>query len=644
MRKYWDRLWFKFDRASAGKVWKQVCILLIFAVAIVSGLFFVSLFCNGVTFSELVFSTLSPARLSTSMTHRESHQLLWFLIYLVGLIFVSGYLIASLSNMIRSRAERYRQGEAKYCFFKGHLLILGYDDMVIGLLKAENVKKFKHIVVAVPTDISKVRDKLRSGLNAETFKRVVIIKATIDDKEDLERLCVDRVGKLYIIGGEKDELHDVVNLHGFDMIKEICDDKGTEMPICNVHFKNQVTFTLFQAINKQEDKFKYLNPFNFEEMWARRVLAGMDKEYDYGSFLDMRDGKRMDKDSDYSVHVVIAGMTAMGEALAKEVALIAHYPNFKSKGKRTKITFIDKNARENMQLFVGKYRELFKLCGYSYHNLETGCAETNKGETGERFLDLEFEFLDSNIANPKLQDMIEDWCRDEGRFLSIFVCFETSYRSIAAGAYLPFAVYDRKIPVFVYQAALGNIDKYLKSKKYGNVRVFGMSNQDENFMETHGEEMAKSVAYCYSKKPVSEGVMAKEEVWRGCTPCEKWSNIYNASSIPTKLRSLGMKENLTLMENLRELSEDEIETLAEVEHNRWNVEKLFMGFRPANKEERKLSSQEDKRKELKDRGIHPDIMPYEYLDKETKDIDRNLTRNIVGILRDSNRNSQRTEV
>ena len=644
MRKYWDRLWFKFDRASAGKVWKQVCILLIFAVAIVSGLFFVSLFYNGVTFSELVFSTLSPARLSSSMTNRESNQLLWFLIYLVGLIFVSGYLIASLSNMIRSRAERYRRGEAKYCFFKGHLLILGYDDMVIGLLKAENVKKFKHIVVAVPTDISKVRDKLRSGLNAETFKRVVMIKATIDDKEDLERLCVDRVGKLYIIGGEKDELHDVVNLHGFDMIKEICNDKGTEMPICNVHFKNQVTFTLFQAINKQEDKFKYLNPFNFEEMWARRVLAGLDKEYDYGSFLDVRGERRMDKDSDCSVHVVIAGMTAMGEALAKEVALIAHYPNFKSKGKRTKITFIDKNARGNMQLFVGKYRELFKLCGYSYYNLDTGCAETNERETGERFLDLEFEFLDSNIANPKLQDMIEDWCRDEWRLLSIFVCFETSYRSIAAGAYLPFAVYDRKIPVFVYQAALGNIDKYLKSKKYGNVRVFGMSNQGENFMEVHGEEMAKGVAYCYYKMFNPEGTIMKDEVWKDCTPCEKWSNIYNASSIPTKLRSLGMKENLTLMENLRELSEDEIETLAEVEHNRWNVEKLFMGFRPANEEERISTGQECEAEELKDRGIHPDIMPYEDLKEKTKDIDRELTRNIVGILRDGNRNSRKTKV
>lgn len=644
MRKYWDRLWFKFDRASAGKVWKQVCILLIFAVAIVSGLFFVSLFYNGVTFSELVFSTLSPARLSSSMTNRESNQLLWFLIYLVGLIFVSGYLIASLSNMIRSRAERYRRGEAKYCFFKGHLLILGYDDMVIGLLKAENVKKFKHIVVAVPTDISKVRDKLRSGLNAETFKRVVMIKATIDDKEDLERLCVDRVGKLYIIGGEKDELHDVVNLHGFDMIKEICNDKGTEMPICNVHFKNQVTFTLFQAINKQEDKFKYLNPFNFEEMWARRVLAGLDKEYDYGSFLDVRGERRMDKDSDCSVHVVIAGMTAMGEALAKEVALIAHYPNFKSKGKRTKITFIDKNARGNMQLFVGKYRELFKLCGYSYYNLDTGCAETNERETGERFLDLEFEFLDSNIANPKLQDMIEDWCRDEWRLLSIFVCFETSYRSIAAGAYLPFAVYDRKIPVFVYQAALGNIDKYLKSKKYGNVRVFGMSNQGENFMEVHGEEMAKGVAYCYYKMFNPEGTIMKDEVWKDCTPCEKWSNIYNASSIPTKLRSLGMKENLTLMGNLRELSEDEVEILAEVEHNRWNVEKLFMGFRPANEEERISTGQECEAEELKDRGIHPDIMPYEDLKEKTKDIDRELTRNIVGILRDGNRNSRKTKV
>ena len=77
-----------------------------------------------------------------------------------------------------------------------------------------------------------------------------------------------------------------------------------------------------------------------------------------------------------------------------------------------------------------------------------------------------------------------------------------------------------------------------------------MSNQGENFMEAHGEGMAKGVAYCYSKKPVSERAMAKEEVWRECTPCEKWANVYNASSIPTKLRSLGMKEDLTLMENL----------------------------------------------------------------------------------------------
>ena len=84
--------------------------------------------------------------------------------------------------------------------------------------------------------------------------------------------------------------------------------------------------------------------------------------------------------------------------------------------------------------------------------------------------------------------------------------------------------------------------------------------------------------------------------------------------------------------------------MAEVEHNRWNVEKLFMGFRPANEEERTSSGQECEAEELKDRGIHPDIMPYEDLDEKTKDIDGELTRNIVGILRDSNRNSQRTEV
>ena len=66
---------------------------------------------------------------------------------------------------------------------------------------------------------------------------------------------------------------------------------------------------------------------------------------------------------------------------------------------------------------------------------------------------------------------------------------------------------------------------------------------------------------------------------------KQWSNIYNASSIATKLRSIGIA--LPMKDRIRELTPHEIVILAEVEHNRWNVEELLMGYRIVTPEEEK---------------------------------------------------------
>ena len=74
--------------------------------------------------------------------------------------------------------------------------------------------------------------------------------------------------------------------------------------------------------------------------------------------------------------------------------------------------------------------------------------------------------------------------------------------------------------------------------------------------------------------------------------------------------------------------------MAKVKHNRWNVEKLLMGYRKARKEEDKYEHPEyvSKLKKNKNLYIHHDIRPYEDLDV-IKELDREFSRYIPWIMK-----------
>jgi serine phosphatase RsbU (regulator of sigma subunit) len=104
----------------------------------------------------------------------------------------------------------------------------------------------------------------------------------------------------------------------------------------------------------------------------------------------------------------------------------------------------------------------------------------------------------------------------------------------------------------------------------------------------------------------------------------KYSNADNAAHIPTKLLSIGYK--------LREvkkgfkpyalrLNEEEIETMARVEHIRWSWEKRLNGWTFG-------IIKDDKKK------THPSIIPYEQLRESEKDKDRELVSLIPSFLQD----------
>ena len=82
------------------------------------------------------------------------------------------------------------------------------------------------------------------------------------------------------------------------------------------------------------------------------------------------------------------------------------------------------------------------------------------------------------------------------------------------------------------------------------------------------------------------------------------------------------------------LTDYEVEQLAIVEHNRWNVEKLLMGFRKPRKEEDKYEYQEFEEELAKNKKlfIHHDIRPFYELNT-IKELDREFSRYLPWIMK-----------
>ena len=65
---------------------------------------------------------------------------------------------------------------------------------------------------------------------------------------------------------------------------------------------------------------------------------------------------------------------------------------------------------------------------------------------------------------------------------------------------------------------------------------------------------------------------------------------------------------------LPDLTDDEVDLLAEIEHSRWNVEELLLGYRPVTKEvDAEIDADKSKKSYWRDRFMHYDIRPFSKL-------------------------------
>ena len=534
-------------------------------------------------------------------------------------------------------------------------------------------------MIQTSQDVEEFRRRLFSALEINQQKRIIIHYGNRNSKSDIEQLHLEKAKELYIIGEESrtddmESYHDTMNMKCLDLVyeevekishfKKIEKENGKESIdnrlLCRFMFEYQTTFNVFQYSPISENIKKRINfkPFHYYEMWAQKVLVSktLDKTSDYEYLpLEGEEGIKKD-DSDY-VHLVVVGMTRMGTALATQAALMAHYPNFVTKGIRTKITLIDENADKEKNFFIDRYDRLFALSNWSYKEMVRSESGADKLETvfthtpiehdylGGDFLDVEWEFIQGTVAQLKLQQYIED-CASKTKKMTIAICKDEPSRCLAAALNLDWRIYDKALQVLVYNryddALIKQIKPTVKTNfvtPFGNkLKAFGMAT------ECYCEELLSDVDFIaqefnkvYGKvSAVITASKSKQITFqsKGKSPVAKnWSNIYNANTLWTKLRCVKIEKET--------IDAEDIDILAKVEHNRWVIEQLIMSYRHLSPEEQEQASKDANEKEwLKGEMAHLNICSNEKLEEidiESRQYDLAFAEELLRIKTDLDR-------
>lgn len=618
------------------------------------------------------------------------------LTFLFGAFVFNGVIIGIITNSIESRVTSYKEGHIHY-LKSGHYIIMGYDEMVPSFITHIFDNDKDAYVLILTSNVTKdIEENLRKSFDEKRMERIIVNYGHRTSAEAYGDICLEAAEHVYIVGDHHKSAHDAVNVECVDSIyRYLTRPEIKERPggITCV-FKDLDTYAAFKTsdiFKKVTDLGIEFTPYNVYAGWAKQVFVkrrykdfdNPGQEYSYKAVY----GDGIKPDDEKYVHLVFVGTTNFAVAFAMEAAHVLHFPN--GNQAKTRITFIDKNADKEKDEFIIRNRHFFEVQPFWYYDLTNGKGKEKEGFRDEyvcfkgkdrQFLDVEFEFIKGDIFSAPVQKVIQEWAQDkEQQYLSIFLALAEQRQNFVMGMNMPDAVYDNEIPVFIrqdrsdnfvtnlretdvkeegkklpYATVLkdGTLDVKARNARYAHIYPFGM-NETAYCADDRSLKRAKLINYLYEtanyetykfqgmltldSMPASKIWEETDKMWHKLTVALKWSNLYNSYTIKTKLACLRAMRGLKIDDKSHDfdtLSDYEADVMARVEHNRWNVEKLLMGFRKAKPEEDKYEHKEfaDKLKKNKNLFIHHDIRPFEDLDV-IKELDHEFSRYIPWIMK-----------
>lgn len=611
------------------------------------------------------------------------------MISVLGIFLLNGLLVSTIIGWVDRRKERWLKGEISYEKFlrrKSHYIIIGGNDMVVGIVRQLFDARPKHrwlvweskmpwVVIQTMTDVETLRRELSSVLTVEEQRHLIICHGSRTSLQDLQKLAPQAAKEIFILGEEAriDDLescHDTLNMECLKLISAICDAPdfrripplaGSKI-VCHIMFEYQTAYASLKVSDINTDAIAF-SPFNPYEMWAQRLLVGKELlPNDNYRYLPLEGEEGIKAEDDKFVHLVIVGMSRMGMALGIEAAHLAHYPNFESldeAGKRrnirTRITFIDSNAAQEMAFFQGRFASLFELAHWRYAKspeLQSAdhCAKSSEnGDSkslyvtsddqswhrpdlekydylGGDFLDIEWEFIHGNVESESVRSYLSDAVNNPQSKVTIAVCLPVHNRAVAVSLYLPREVYEKSSQVLVYQR---NDDSMLCEISKNNsiynqkIRPFGLAAKTLDFnMLAEVDAIAATVDRRYNEYKGYANAAADNKGDKSCAEAlkaivnylrlgimnkrqkparsnEKISDKTKAAKLwSSRYNAYSLRSKLRCVgvsvDSQEEFSAEQLELLGRVEHNRWNTEQLLLGYRPLTAAEQQMCTSNTK--------------------------------------------------
>ena len=382
------------------------------------------------------------------------------------------------------------------------------------------------------------------------------------------------------------------------------------------------TVGLPKEINDKVDVFAT----TMEDLLAKTILV---KLPNISSRFPLLDRAPITRESETIVHLVIAGLSSLGEALAINTALIAHYPNYcRDIRLRTRITIIDDNIFPEKDKLTQRYVHLFDNSYYRIIDLNDVNPQfilhrPMYENRRKDFVDVEWEFVNGNVRNDAIRQKLAEWSTDRRQQLTIAICHPQTERNYTEAFCLPETIYRNEIPILCHTSNSELVQFATREGAYTSIYPLSYDCCNLNTLREL-KKLAQRVNYVYNHcfslapedpitAPSSIDEDALEKLWRGIGSLTKqYSNIFNAMTLGTKLHSIG--HTADDWDDYYAMTMEEINILTEVEHNRWSVEELILGYRPVNDDEQEQVEKDiTLKKKLRSKKIHYDLRSFDDL-------------------------------
>lgn len=409
----------------------------------------------------------------------------------------------------------------------------------------------------------------------------------------LDGIAINQYDELYLFVEERESDKALSMLPKISEKYFLADHEGKKL-LCHLCLSNRVTLQLLRTCDLCEDAKSKIDvyPFSLEESWSQNIVL---------------DYEPITIHSSKHVHLVIFGMGEVAETVAIQAAHVAHYPNYvRDHLLRTRISLISENAETQSEEFIKRYRHLFDN---SYYRIVKPSEEDAvrvfhkpmyEGKR-EDFVDVEWEFVDAESWHPDVREKLKQWAQDDKQLLTVVMADSDENKNVAMSLFLPDELYQRNIPIHKYSPSAVEYDVTMPLVQIAkNVNYIYDRCYNDNFENWQGEILSS----------VEIDPEKRDRLWDKLSSIKRQSSIYNAMTIPSKMRSIGLNEDD--WDKFYDISLQDIEILAQVEHNRWNVEELILGYRPCTDEEQdKIAADVETQKDaFKARKIHYDLRAY----------------------------------